>query len=67
MIILKVNELENVSFSDMQNFVDILTADNKYSLLNKDNLTQPIQMQFSRKEKAFFSIFLWIFDIYIKF
>ena len=41
----------------MQNFVDILTADNKYSLLNRDNLTQPIQMQFSRKQKTFSQFF----------
>ena len=48
-------------------FVNALTANDKYFLLNTDNLTQPIQIQFSQKEKAFFSIFLWIFEIYIKF
>ena len=30
-------------------FVNTLTADNKYSLFNKDNLTQLIQMQVSKK------------------
>ena len=42
-------------------FPNILSADGKYSLLNRDNLMQPIQMQLSRKEKSFsnfFSIFL---------
>ena len=38
-----------------------LSADGKYSLFNRDNLTQPIQMQLSRKQKTFsgfFSAFL---------
>ena len=34
-----------------------MPADDKYSLLNKDNLTQPIQMQLSEKEKTFFNLF----------
>ena len=37
--------------------VNTLPADDKYSLLNKDNLTQPIQMQLSEKEKTFFNLF----------
>ena len=42
-------------------FVNILTTDDKYSLLNTDNLRHPIQMQLSPKEKTFsdfFSAFL---------
>ena len=38
-----------------------VSADAKYSLLNRDNLTQPIQMQLSQKQKLFadfFSAFL---------
>ena len=31
--------------------------DSKYSLLNRDNLTEPIQMQLSRKQKAFSELF----------
>ena len=34
-------------------FVNILTADDQYSLLNRDNLTQPIRTQLSQKRKAF--------------
>ena len=34
-------------------FPNTLSADGNYSLLNRDNLTQPIQMQLSRKEKSF--------------
>ena len=34
-------------------FVNKLTADNKYSLLNRDNLTQPIQILFSGEQKTF--------------
>ena len=32
---------------------NILTTNHKYSLLNRDNLRQPIPMQLSRKEKTF--------------
>ena len=42
-------------------FINTLSADGKYSLFNRDNLTQPIQMQLSRKQKTFsefFSAFL---------
>ena len=37
-------------------FVNILTADDKYSLLNRDNLTQPIQMKLSQKQEPFSQI-----------
>ena len=33
--------------------VNTLTADDKYSLVNRDNLTQPIQMHLSQKQKGF--------------
>ena len=42
-------------------FPNTLSADGKYSLLNREYLTQPIQMQLSRKQKSlshFFSAFL---------
>ena len=42
-------------------FVNTLAADDKYSLLNRDNLTQPIQILLSKKENnfsQFFSAFL---------
>ena len=35
-----------------------MTADDQYSLLNRDNLTQPIQKQLSHKRKAFYQTFL---------
>ena len=35
-----------------------MTADDKYSLLNRDNLTQPIPTLLSQKQKAFFQFFL---------
>ena len=34
-------------------FVNILTANDKYSLLNRYNFRQPIQMQISQKQKPF--------------
>ena len=42
-------------------FVNLLTEDDKYSLLYRGNLTQPIQILLSLKEKTFsrfFSAFL---------
>ena len=38
-------------------FVHTFTTDDKYSLLNRDNLTQSIQMQLSEKLKLFPSFF----------
>ena len=42
-------------------FVNTLSEDDKYCLLYRDNLTQPIQILFSQKKKTFskfFSAFL---------
>ena len=47
-------------------FADTFTADGKYSLDNKENLPQPIQMQLSNKQKTF-SISCCICEIYIRF
>ena len=38
-------------------FPDTLSANSRYSFLNRDNLTQPIQMQLSRKQKTFSEYF----------
>ena len=45
-------------------FPNTLTADGKYSLVKRENLTQPIQMP---KNKNFFLIFCCIFEIWFKF
>ena len=39
-------------------FVNTLTADDKYSPLNRDNLTDPIRSQLSQKHQAFPQFFL---------
>ena len=60
MIIWKVIESEKVCFSQTESlitFVNTLTADDKYSLLNRDNLTQPIRTPLSQKQKAFSECF----------
>ena len=59
LITVKGIALEKVSFSDTQNpkTVNTLTADEKHYLLNRDNLTQPIQMQLSKKQKTFSGFF----------
>ena len=38
-------------------FINTFTADDKYSLLNRDKLTQRIQMQISQKHKTFSEFF----------
>ena len=38
-------------------FLNILTDDDKYSLLYRDNLTQPIQILLSQKPKTFSQLF----------
>ena len=39
-------------------FVNTLTADDKYSLLNRDNLVQPIRTPLSQKQKPFYQFLL---------
>ena len=48
-------------------FVNTLTADDKYSLLNRDNLTQQIRTQLSQKQKAFSNFFLAFSKFTLKF
>ena len=58
----KAIDFQKVSVSNMQNlsklFPNTMSADGKYSLFNRDNLTQPIQMQVPRKQKNFKIFFL---------
>ena len=42
--------------------VNTLVANEKYPVLNRDNLTIPIQMQLSMKQKKIFSTFCCIFE-----
>ena len=52
--------LEKVTLSDTQNlglFVNTLTVDDKHYMLKRKNLTQPIQIQLSLKEKTFSKFF----------
>ena len=39
-------------------FLNTLTVDEKHYLLNRDNLTPPIQIQLSQKQKTFSDVFL---------
>ena len=57
---LKVVALEKASLGieKLQSlFVNTLTADDKHYMLNRDNLTQPIQIQLSQKQKTFSKFF----------
>ena len=38
-------------------FLNTLTVDDKHYMLNRDNLTQPIQLQLSEKQKTFSQFF----------
>ena len=38
-------------------FLNTFTADVKYSLLNRDNLMRPIEMELSHKQKRFSELF----------
>ena len=38
-------------------FVNTLTLDDKHYLLNRENLTQPVQIQLSQKQKIFSKLF----------
>ena len=56
-------QLENVTLvlcKILRLFANTLTADDVYSLLYRDNLTQPIQVLLSQKRKTF-SVFLSAF------
>ena len=48
-------------------FINTLSADGKYSLFNRDNLTQPSQMQLSRKQKTFSQFFSAFFKSRLNF
>ena len=57
---LNVGALKKVTLSDTQNLgllVNTLTVDDKHYMLKRDNLTQPIQIQLSLKEKTFSKFF----------
>ena len=63
LITLEVIKLEKsllVIYKILRLFLNTLTADDKHYLLNSDNLTPPIQMQLSQKQKTFSQLF---FDI----
>ena len=61
--------LKKVSFSNTQNpkTVNTLTVQEKHFLLNRDNLTQPTQIQLYKKQKTFSYFFSCISKIHIKF
>ena len=67
LITVETTELEKVSLSHMQIlrlFVNMFTSDDKYCLLNRDNLAQTIQILVSEKKNYFWMFFLFcIFEI----
>ena len=64
LIILNVVALDKVSsliYKVLTLFLTTLTVDEEYYLLNRDNLTQTIQMQLSQKQKTFSQFFFFFF------
>ena len=47
--------------------VNTLAADEKYPVLNRDNLTIPIQMQLSEKQKTFSKFFAALLEFTLNF
>ena len=70
LIIVKASKFEKVSLNDRQisglSF-NTLAADQKHSLLNRENLMQPIGMQLSLKGKTFSQFFFGIIKMQRKF
>ena len=67
---LMVVALEKVSFSNTQNpqtFVVTLTTDDKHYLVNRHNLTQPIQKPFSQKQNNISEFFLAVLKSILNF
>ena len=48
-------------------FLNTFPADDKYSLPNGDNLTQPTQVQLSQKQKALFQFFAEVWKSILNF
>ena len=70
LIIVKVIELEKVTFSDMEVlrlFFKGPTADDKHSLLSRGNLMQRIQMDLSQELKNFNQLFFAFFKSKLNF
>ena len=70
MITVKVTEIDKVSLvicKILRLLVKMLTVDDNYSLVNRDNLTQHTFRWSYLKTKKPFLIFLCIIEIYIKF
>ena len=58
MITGKAIELGKISLIDMPNlFACILAAKDKYPVVNRVNLTKPVEMQLSLKQKSFSEVF----------
>ena len=48
-------------------FVNTLTVNDNHYLLNRDNLTQPIQIELSQKQRIFSEFFVAFFKSILKF
>ena len=51
------NAISNVKQISVSHVIDTITADDKYSFRNRENLPQPIEIQLSKKQKDFSQFF----------
>ena len=69
-MIVKVIELQKsllVTWNVLTLFVNTLTADDKYSVISRDNWMQTIQMHLSQKQKIFSEFFSSFFESALNF
>ena len=68
--VVALDKVSSLIYKVLTLFLTTLTVDEEYYLLNRDNLTQTIQMKLSQKQKTFsqfFFFFFCVFKIYIIF
>ena len=70
LIIVKVMKLQKSlleTWKFFSRFLNTLTADDKYSLISRDNWMQTIQMQLSQKQNVFSEFFFAFFESALNF
>ena len=64
-------EVEKLSLTEMPNlrtlFANILADNDKYPVLNRDNLTIPVEMILSMKQKTFSQVFSFLLNSSLNF
>ena len=59
--VVALDKVSSLIYKVLTLFLTTLTVDEEYYLLNRDNLTQTIQMKLSQKQKTFSQFFFFFF------